>query len=275
MKKINTLSLLCLCSVAALAVGCTKADKQIPMPINANIQSTEAVLIDNEDVSVDFAITLTQKLNQDITVRVVPKGDVEAVNLPVSDFLFQTTGEDADGNITSPEIKKEGRVVFKSSAFPDLNSTATVELVLESDEISLSQDSKVTIVASRKQPTPPAPITAAISVTKSEITVGDTDKEVEFTITLSEALTNDAAFTLTATSESGVPDSYELNDETITIAAGQTTGTGNITFKTAAFTCEHIVVEVTVTASTESEVIMSEASVTIKATKEPEPEPVV
>ncbi len=266
MKKTKTLSLLCLCAVIALASGCSKADPQIPAVISANIQSTETVVIDDADVNVKFTITLSQKLDKDVIVRVVPKGDVDAIDISVKDFLFQT-GQGSGADYVSPETVKEGNITFKASAFPTLSTIATVELVLESDEIELSQDSKVTIVASRKQPAPPTPITAAISTANAEVTVDDADVPVDFTITLSEPLTNNATFNLVATSDSGVENGYELNTQSITIDAGQTTGTGSVTFKAAAFTCEHIVVEVAVTASTEAEVVMSTPTVTIKATK--------
>ncbi|MBE9488356.1 MAG: hypothetical protein IMY73_04135 [Bacteroidetes bacterium] len=217
--------------VSHLVLTSNGANIGVPLEIILNVKgvsSTSATLsTDGTDVVVgktDFEKSITVTLNKealaDVKFNILvegKEGDYEIVDKIIT--------------VKKGEKKGIGVIKFFQKSFSNelMTGTAKISITTTAGDIILGDPNKLLL---NIKGTGTAPI-GTISIETSDIKVGEDDKIVEFSVKISETLTKDAVFAITATSDKD--DFFTLNTKSITIISGTLEAKGTITFKASSF----------------------------------------
>ncbi|MEG2758640.1 MAG: hypothetical protein RR908_02065 [Rikenellaceae bacterium] len=179
------------------------------------------LVVGDGDLSETITVTLAENALADATFDVSVEGkagDFEVVNKVIT--------------VKKGEKIGTGVIKFLKKAFPIelMTGTAIVTVTASSSGTVMGEPSKLLF---NIKGTGTAPMGAVTIAESNLVKVEATDKVVEFTVHLSEAIQKAANFTVTATGDKA--NSFTLNNASLVVAQGATTAKGTITFKASSF----------------------------------------
>ncbi|MBE9488355.1 MAG: hypothetical protein IMY73_04130 [Bacteroidetes bacterium] len=203
------------------------------------------VVVGDTDTEKTITVTLSGEARADVQFDVAvegKEGDFEIVDNTITVKKGETTGT--------------GVIKFLQKAFPIelMTGTAKVSITTTAGDITLGEPNKLLFNIKGMGTAPMGTISTELTTIK----VGAEDKVVEFSVKVSEVLTKDAVFAITATSDKN--DSFTLDTESVTISAGALEAKGTITFKTASFPYDTDKVNVKVVIASEDVIVINSAS---------------
>lgn len=204
------------------------------------------VTVGDNDEAKTITVTLTKEAVADVVFDVAVEGkagDFELVNKTITVKKGEKTGT--------------GVVKFLKKAFPIelMTGTAIVSISTADASIVLGEPKKLLF---NIKGTGTAPMGTIAIEGSNLIKVGATDKTVEFTVAVSEALNKNATFAITAASDK--VSSFTLNTQSVTINKGSLSAKGSITFKAASFPYDTDKANISVTIASEDVIVINSGS---------------